>query len=648
MTKFTLIAFVLALGLNLVFADLYIHNPRGSNNRLNEKRATRKNGNRMFDSQNNARGGYNVGDVKASKSRKEDDQYRMKYFQSGVAGNSELVVQYTNQHGCGNEKLNCNVVIQYKCQDDVEDAAPRSPIVMRNGRNTGTPKYQKAPRTESESRTKNRMTSNTDSSRGVHESWHWYDACYQRKANGGLFTADQNLGTNNAGVNAAIHTRQNNAGTRRGYECPEERDYYPYFHPTPWTDIAVLADNNEMCNYYKKESFNGKAKGLCVEEYAAGRPKHYSQANNPEECEGEWTEFESMLELAPEFETEQKCKQANTAALRARGIVYKFGKPYDEAKIAANQPIVDTCFVQPPPVKCEVAQYDRVNHLGDGGRDGTPLNYTWVLPHFPSLKQKRCVLRMRYNISTTDYDQLKTFAESNDNDDVIENDPEVTFNDGQFKLQLAINTAQFGRTFQDRTHVFHIAPRPEGIKDAQRLLNLNVRGKRGNLVQTIPAVEYDFIPNDLSIKSDDLVHIQWTGSNTHDNNAPGGDGATGDAGQGKGGTDRSNLVQLESLSKNIPLSYDESTLYNSMTVAWNSAEYSKTEDVAIQLASSGYYKCADPEECGKKSQMQDELNNAPASYAGLVASFKKGTYYYMCTRNNNFTNRSQKGKIVVK
>ena len=25
-----------------------------------------------------------------------------------------------------------------------------------------------------------------------------------------------------------------------------------------------------------------------------------------------------------------------------------------------------------------------------------------------------------------------------------------------------------------------------------------------------------------------------------------------------------------------------------------------------------------------------------------------GTYHYMCTRNNNFTNRSQKAKIVVK
>ena len=43
-------------------------------------------------------------------------------------GTSEMVIEWTNQHGCGGSeesdphKLNCNIVIQYLCQDDVDDA----------------------------------------------------------------------------------------------------------------------------------------------------------------------------------------------------------------------------------------------------------------------------------------------------------------------------------------------------------------------------------------------------------------------------------------------------------------------------------------------------------------------------------------------
>ena len=69
----------------------------------------------------------------------------------------------------------------------------------------------------------------------------------------GLFTADQNVRKG-----SAKHTRQNPNGNRRGYECPEERDYYPYWHPTEWKDIAVLAENASRCSFYQQESFNVK------------------------------------------------------------------------------------------------------------------------------------------------------------------------------------------------------------------------------------------------------------------------------------------------------------------------------------------------------------------------------------------------------
>ena len=72
----------------------------------------------------------------------------------------------------------------------------------------------------------------------------------------GLFTADQQLQGE-----TAKYTRQNANGGRSGYECPEERDYYPYWHPTDWIDIAVYTPSRRNCGYYQRESFNVKPKG---------------------------------------------------------------------------------------------------------------------------------------------------------------------------------------------------------------------------------------------------------------------------------------------------------------------------------------------------------------------------------------------------
>ena len=112
----------------------------------------------------------------------------------------------------------------------------------------------------------------------MHENYDFYQKCKQRMRNRGLFTADQNL------RNDARGTRQNPNGNRRGLECPEERDYYPYWAPNPWRDIAIITDNAERCPYYVAESQNAKPRGECVTvaDYAA--PAALTTLDNWQKC----------------------------------------------------------------------------------------------------------------------------------------------------------------------------------------------------------------------------------------------------------------------------------------------------------------------------------------------------------------------------
>jgi len=173
-----------------------------------------------------------------------------------------------------------------------------------------------------------------------------------------------------------------------------------------------------------------------------------------------------------------------------------------------------------------------------------------------------------------------------------------------------------------------------------------VRGKRGNIVQTYPAVEYDFIPNRLHITPNDLIHIQWTGSNTHNNGDPGGDGQTGDAGEGTGGTDRHNFVQMLNKDDNYPIPLDKfpDNIF-ARSQCWDLyGNAISTYDCAITLATSGQFRTI----AQATATFDNLLNDAPASLiGGVVMQVQAGEYNYMCTRNNNFSNRSQKGVLIV-
>lgn len=620
--KWEVLLLVLVASCGLALGDIYMHNPRGSNNRLNEQTDTRQTNNRLFDSQNNARGGYNVGDkastaagtngVTATSPSPDNlydptdlnpQQYPMVFFEG-----SNLPVEWTNQHGCGGNVDdprggNCNLVLQFTCDTDNSKVTdPALQVTLRDGTTTTQV---------------NEGNANT-ASVGLHESAQYYAECRTRTRNKGLFTADQNLNNNNQ----ATATRQNPNAGQSGLECSEERDYYPYWLPTPWRDVAYLTDRPDLCTWIKSQSQNRNPKYKC---YLAGTPSAtVLDSKNLSSClsnGGQW-------------------------------LSYTHGMPND--------------------VDCQQVDWTRENHLGNG-RANQPLNYNWTIPLLSTMDNlqlygsannyARCVLRLRYNISTDDYDPWNTTVANNK---VIANNPIVDIGADLQGIQIELNTNQAGRTFQDRSHVFYVKKRPSSLSGS--INNLNVRGKRGNIVQTYPAVEYDFVPTTLTVSANSYIHVQWTGSNTHNNAGGAGDGQAGDDGQGTDGTDRSNMAALRRLNDTYPLPLDKSDVtgqtrpFNLMQAVecydfdgnrLGSAESTTGVqlDCAVRLASSGYFLTASSVTgaTGSGDGLDPLLNNAPASLVGGVVfkAVKKGTFHYVSTRNNNFSNRVQKGTIVI-
>jgi len=216
-------------------------------------------------------------------------------------------------------------------------------------------------------------------------------------------------------------------------------------------------------------------------------------------------------------------------------------------------------------------------------------------------------------------------------------------------LQMAIDTTQFGRTFQDRSYVFGIRPRAgSNVPSDANVYNINVRGKRGNILETYPALQYDFVPEILYVNVGDYIHFQWSGCDTN---------PSGNAGEGTDQTDRSNIVQLATLDSNTPATdawlaqntplFDTLQLRQYMTFINQNAStcLNQTE----LLAENGDNKgdaLTDPRNCMK-------LNAAPSPYfdGGAIrmnqTTGETTPFFYMCSRNNNFSNRGQKAVIYV-
>eukprot|EP00128_Syssomonas_multiformis_P015732 Colp12_sorted_trinity150504_noHs@35879 len=564
-------AFVLVALLGSACADIYMQNMRGSNNRLDEESRERANGNRLFDSQNNDRGGYNVGSL---------------YY---IAG-SELPLHWTAQHSCGQPNAKCEIIIQYMCGDNLRDGTTTQTIPDRNADCLNN-------------------DCNTDVRFGMHEDFDNYFQCKYRYRNAGLFRNTQNL------QNTARFTRQNPQATRRGYECPEERDYYPYWMPTPWKDVAILTYNASRCDYYLQESQNTKSRFYCKYD-----PQVLAAFLNTTDKQNRYSN-QGLLAL-----TEDQCT-SNKSAIRGNWT-----------EVPA--------WELPAPV-CREVDLSRDNHLGNG-IGGYPVGFNWTIPNDP---HERCVLRMRYNITTGEYDAwdpningsitkplnlTAKYGATASQNYLLQNNPTVDFGLG-IKLRLAINTAQYGRTFQDRSHRFAIRPRPSGVPAGARIANLNVAGKRGNIVQTFPGTEYDFVPQHLHLKNGDYVHIQWTGSETNPEN---------NAGQGKRGTDRHNIVMLgtEKYTKGKGLAAQGMTSFGQYMLTYPS-HFDNVTFLGFSVADARALAIHDNRQLGGELSELDD--SATYFDLGPRQVTKNGVYTYMCTRNNNFSNRDQKGKVVV-
>jgi len=211
------------------------------------------------------------------------------------------------------------------------------------------------------------------------------------------------------------------------------------------------------------------------------------------------------------------------------------------------------------------------------------------------------------------------------------------------KLQLAINTAQYGRTFQDRSHKFGIRQAPPELS-GKVVHNLQVRGKRGNIVQVFPGTEYDFAPSLLHVKKGDYVHIQWTGSNSN---------PYGNAGEGREGSDRHNIVALRPR-----VYYDgQATTFPPTYGQWGGSYPAKLiNDTSVQNVTQWRFLGLSRDDLEKLAILKNmqyggsmyKLDDAGTYFdLGPRQITQNGIYHYLCTRNNNFSNRGQKAKIVV-
>lgn len=495
---------------------------------------------------------------------------------------------------------------------------------------------------------------------GMHESHAYWTKCRRTSRNKGLFTAAVHMEGD-----GAMYTRQNGRGNRQGFECQEERDYYPYWGASQWRDIAILTDTPERCPAYKAESFNLKPRWECV------MPEEYHRYMKEKRY---WTTGYVPI-------NKEQCENLHLRVPPENAITNDKGKTINVGVWTEVQPHgIPAPYCGPTPHTSNNIFSNLVNDDA-----GWPAMYNWTIPEIAyedPVALDHCVIRVRYNVSAPDLpnygwenntsvgpsiDSNKNAATTTNNPPseqatwvpiwekygfdqppvtpfvagtkalynwengyVFANQPIVNIFGSlapkKIYLQLAIYTQSYGAVFEDRTHLFSFRQLPNELKN-YTIHNLGVQGKRGNIVQAFPGTEYDFFPNYLHVNQGDLIHIQWNGANTN---------PRGNAGEGPAGFDRSNIVVMAD-----PVYYEEGSEQQPLTFGQWSRSYPAV-----------FTKTTGPRFLGLEYDDLYRLAIPPiyTGYFDLGLRQVGGTaavYHYLSTRNNNFTNRSQKGKLVV-
>ena len=186
--------------------------------------------------------------------------------------------------------------------------------------------------------------------------------------------------------------------------------------------------------------------------------------------------------------------------------------------------------------------------------------------------------------------------------------------------------------------------KPSGVSGT--IWNVNTRGRRGNIVQAYPAVEYGFYPSEVTAEQGSRLHFQFHGSDFNQARNP-------NNAEGWQYSDRTNLVQMQDSNYQFPMDWDTGSnkFFKSEAQAVAFALLDSKENLNARNRDCEDFEAGDdnenndPQNCGK-------LNYAsalwqPGSNGLFTINHERQKFSFVSTRNNNFSNRSQKFMVRV-